>query len=142
MKRFGDIFHIAVESLFWVLFLWFVYLILLKIFGHSPTDTQLLYGGFSAIMIYLVGLTFTFGRFSGKADEFMSAAKNSFALMRNDMSVVKNDTSELKQDMSGLKRDVTVLKDDVNILKGDVTVLKDDVKVLKNDMHIVKKKIV
>jgi len=131
MKRFGDIFHLVVESLFWLSFLWFVYLILLKIFGHSPTDTQLLYGGFSAIMLYLVGLTFTFGRFSGKVDEFMSTAKHSFALMRSDISAVKDDLSAVKGDMSILKRDMSVLKQDVTVLKQDVTVLKDDVSVIK-----------
>jgi len=58
--------------------------IILKLTGHSPSDIQILYVGFAAIMSYLLAMSFKLGTFVGEVKEFMSTTKNSFAKMREE----------------------------------------------------------
>lgn len=55
-----------------------VLFLILKIMGHSPTDIQILYVGFSVMISYLLMMSYKIGIFVGKVNEFMDTTKNSF----------------------------------------------------------------
>lgn len=55
-----------------------VVFLILKITGHSPTDVQILYVGFSVVISYLLMMSYKIGMFVGKVDEFMDVTKNNF----------------------------------------------------------------
>jgi hypothetical protein len=52
--------------------------LILKLTGHIPTDTQILYIGFGAMMSYLLIMSYNLGQFVGEVREFMKITKNSF----------------------------------------------------------------
>jgi len=53
----------------------FIVLLLWKMLGDSPTELQILYGGFILIVSYLMTMTFKAGIFIGRVNEFMVTTK-------------------------------------------------------------------
>lgn len=82
LNQTGDILMKFIEkviiSIFILLTTVFVTLLILKITGHSPTDIQILYVGFSVLISYLLVMSYKIGLFVGKVNEFMNTTKNSF----------------------------------------------------------------
>ncbi|MDP2909202.1 MAG: hypothetical protein Q8N77_05330 [Nanoarchaeota archaeon] len=67
-----------IVSVFILLAIILAVFLILKITGHSPTDVQILYVGFSAVISYLLIMSYKIGLFVGKVNEFMNITKNSF----------------------------------------------------------------
>ncbi len=67
----------------------FIIQLILKLTGHSPTETQLLYIGMSGIISFLLAMSYKAGVFVGEVNEFMKTTKNSFAKLNEDMSGLK-----------------------------------------------------
>ena len=59
--------------------------LMLKLTGHSPTDTQILYIGFGAIISYLLVMSYKLGQFVGEVRAFMAISKNSFKKISRDV---------------------------------------------------------
>ena len=74
----------------WVLFIvlatLFVVQIIIKLTGHSPSDAQILYVGFGAIVSYLLAMSYKLGEFVGEVREFMKTTKNTFRKLGKDIS--------------------------------------------------------
>lgn len=62
-----------------------VVFLVLKITGHSPTDVQILYVGFSVVISYLLMMSYKIGVFVGKVDAFMNATKNNFKKLNEEL---------------------------------------------------------
>lgn len=84
-----DITQTIVEIIFWILVAILGYQLILKISGHSPTDITILYTGFGVIMSYLLIATYNFGKFMGRAEEFMDNSRESFNRIREDINKIK-----------------------------------------------------
>lgn len=95
-----DIFQLIIETIFWILIVIFIYQLILKITGHSPTDLTVLYTGFGVIAAHLLTLTYKFGRVEG----FMDNTKESFKRMKDDIGDLKKDITDLKKDMLDIKK--------------------------------------
>jgi ABC-type antimicrobial peptide transport system permease subunit len=67
-----------IALVFVLLTLILIVFLILKITGHSPTDVQILYVGFSVVISYLLMMSYKIGVFVGKVDAFMNATKNNF----------------------------------------------------------------
>ena len=80
-----DIFEIIIEILFYVLLVWLIIQILLKLFGNSPTIEMILTTGLGLIFAYLLKVS----KFIGKTEEFMENSKESFMRISRDMEEIK-----------------------------------------------------
>ncbi len=58
--------------------------LILKLTEHSPSDIQILYVGFAAIISYLLAMSYKLGIFVGEVKEFMNTTKNSFARLKEE----------------------------------------------------------
>ena len=74
---------------FIILTLILILFLILKITGHSPTDIQILYVGFSVIISYLLMMSYKIGMFVGKVNEFIDSTKNSFTKLSEDLKKKK-----------------------------------------------------
>ena len=99
-----NIFQLIIETIFWILIVIFIYQLILKITGHSPTDLTVLYTGFGVIAAHLLTLTYKTGSFSGRVEGFMDNTKESFKRMKWDINNLKNDITDLKKDMLDIKK--------------------------------------
>ena len=79
----------AVEIIFWIFLAILIYQLLLKIFGHSPTDLTILYTGFGVVLAYLLKITYKIAGFIGKSEEFMDNTKESFRRIKDDINNLK-----------------------------------------------------
>lgn len=59
--------------------------IILKLTGHSPTETQIIYIFIGAIISYLLVMSYNLGQFVGEVRGFMTISKNSFRKMGRDV---------------------------------------------------------
>ncbi|MDP2939706.1 MAG: hypothetical protein Q8O13_06500 [Candidatus Omnitrophota bacterium] len=75
----------VIASVFVLLTIILVVFLILKITGHSPTDVQILYVGFSVVISYLLMMSYKIGMFVGKVDEFMDATKNNFKKLNEEL---------------------------------------------------------
>lgn len=58
--------------------------ITLKLIGGSPTDIQILYVAFGAIVSYLLVMSYKMGTFVGEVREFMKTTKNTFSSIKQE----------------------------------------------------------
>lgn len=90
-------FQFIIEVLFWILLVVFVYQLILKISGHSPTDLTILYSGFSILITYILATTYKLGKFTGHVEEFMKNTKEHFRTLRGDISSLRKDVNEIRK---------------------------------------------
>ena len=100
MKGLDTFFQVFIEVLFWILLVWLLAQFILKFLGHSPTDIQVLYGGFVAIVAYLLEFSFRMGRFTGKVEEFMIVSKHSFTRLRAEVHDIRAEVHEIKEKLT------------------------------------------
>ena len=62
-KKSFDVIEIIVAIVATILAAIFIIQLLERIFGGSPTETELLYGGFSAMIVFFFGIIYRLGRF-------------------------------------------------------------------------------
>ena len=74
-----------IALVFVLLTLILIVFLILKITGHSPTDVQILYVGFSVVISYLLMMSYKIGMFVGKVDAFMNATKNNFKKLNEEL---------------------------------------------------------
>ena len=74
-----------IALVFVLLTLILIVFLILKITGHSPTDVQILYVGFSVVISYLLMMSYKIGVFVGKVDAFMNATKNNFKKLNEEL---------------------------------------------------------
>jgi len=84
-----NIIGIVFEVIFWILVVIFIYQLIAKITGNSPTDFTILYTGFGIISSYILVATYNFARFMGKVDEFMINSRGSFKKIKEDIEFLK-----------------------------------------------------
>jgi len=76
-----------------------IYLFLNRIFGHSPTDLQLilwLFGFFGTAMVKMFSLVYNINREIG---ELKTNTKESFNKIRTDVSEIEQEISEIKNSL-------------------------------------------
>ncbi|MCX6707932.1 MAG: hypothetical protein NT001_07435 [Candidatus Woesearchaeota archaeon] len=78
-------FGIVAIILFMIFALILLIQLILKLTNHSPTDTQILYIGFGAIISYLLIMSYKLGQFVGEVRGFMAISKNSFRKISRDV---------------------------------------------------------
>lgn len=74
-----------IVSVFILLTIILVIFLILKITGHSPTDVQILYVGFSVVISYLLMMSYKIGLFVGKVNEFMDTTKIGFKKLHEEL---------------------------------------------------------
>lgn len=75
----------VIVSVFILLTVILILFLMLKITGHSPTDTQILYVGFSVVISYLLMMSYKIGLFVGKVNEFIGTTKNDFKKLHEEL---------------------------------------------------------
>ena len=71
--------------IFYLFLFWFIYQILLKLTGHSPTVETILATGLGTVIAFLLAATLKIGEFMGQTRSFMENTKESFRRIREDM---------------------------------------------------------
>jgi hypothetical protein len=103
------------------------YLLLLKIFGHSPI-TEIVMG---AIATIIAGGILMLHKEFGKFSEFVETTKNSFKVVKDDVGEVKSDLKETKRDIKDFRQELTTFKistsDDLTSIKADIKIIKSGI---------------
>lgn len=79
-----------IQFIIWVVGIIVAFMLIQKIFGHSPTYEQIIVG----LLILLIGKVYTHGSELGALREFKKAALNSFSHIKEDMDNVKKNVQE------------------------------------------------
>jgi len=98
-----NIIGIVFEVIFWILVVIFIYQLIAKITGNSPTDFTILYTGFGIISSYILVATYNFARFIGRVDEFMGNAKIFMKDTKEFMINTKDSFQKIKEDINEIK---------------------------------------
>ncbi|MDP4012821.1 MAG: hypothetical protein Q8R00_04420 [Candidatus Nanoarchaeia archaeon] len=98
-----NLFQIIIETIFWILLVIFVYQLVLKITGHSPTELTILYSGFTIIVTYLLTATYRLGKFTGHIEEFMGTTKEFMRTTKESFVRNREDTSKIKEELSKIR---------------------------------------
>ncbi len=106
----GRIFEIVMEIMFWFSIAGVIYMLLLKITGHSPTDAQILYGIVGSTFVYLVAFSFKAGKFAGRVGEFMINTKE----FMNDTKTFMNENRE---SLHKIQHEIIEVKSDIRYMK-------------------------
>ena len=107
-KLFGEIIFFIVIILTIILIIQLV----LKMSGHSPTESQLAYIGFSSILGILLVSTLQNYKFQGK---FISTTKH----LKSDLKDIKENVKENRKNISLNREDITELKLNQKTLKSN-----------------------
>jgi len=90
MKQ-NKIFSFVITALFIIFAIILIVQIVLKLTGHSPTDTQIIYMALGAIISYLLVMSYNMGTFVGEMKEFTKVTKKSFVKLKEDVSELKRE---------------------------------------------------
>lgn len=123
MKNKTDFLIIFFTVVSWIMSCIVIYMILLKITGHSPTLDQIVVVIVSVNFAVASTLMFKFGRM----EEFMKSSKITF-------KKIGDDFNKMKVDISDIKKDVLELKSDMVYMKNDVAYMKKDIKKIENKL--------
>ncbi len=85
----------ATTALFIIFAIILIIQLTLKLTGHSPTETQLLYVSMGAIASYLLAASYKFGVFVGEMKGFVSATKAHMAEVRGFMGATQTHLAKL-----------------------------------------------
>ena len=105
-----DFFDMFFEILIWISFIIVCFMLLWKIFGNSPAESQIIYAITSGVFVYLIGFSLKAGKFAGKVEEFMSNAK---LFMGETKESFRRFEIETKEAIGKMNRNILELKADL-----------------------------
>lgn len=102
-----------------------IYMLLLKIFGYSPTIDQIILIVVTIGAGVSINTHFRFAHFKGKVEEFMHVTKNTFRKMHTEMKEMRSEFNteikEIRSDLEQMKRDIFELKRDMAVIKAKIS---------------------
>ncbi len=94
MKKHIDYFELLTKTMMWILGIIVIYMLILKIIGHSPTTETVLISFIGIITISLLNLYYRFGEFNNFIKEtfprFERNIKESFKRLKEDLVAIKD----------------------------------------------------
>lgn len=82
----------------------FITQIILKLIGESPSDVQILYLGFGAVISYLFIMSYKWGLFMGETKEFIRGNREFMRYSREFMSISKNTFRKLGEEVEEIAK--------------------------------------
>ncbi len=91
-----------------ILFIIGIYMLLIKITGHSPTLDQITLTLLAIIGGTIIKLMADFYRFEGKVEAHMETTKNTFMKIGNKLDSLESSVNKLKSDMRLVKHKLKI----------------------------------
>ena len=79
-----------IKVIFYILLVWLLIQIILKLSGNSPSLDSILTTGLGVIISYLLLATLQISHFTGKTSEFMENSKEAFKRIKKDIEELKD----------------------------------------------------
>lgn len=79
-----------IKIIFYILLVWLLIQIILKLSGNSPSLDSILTTGLGVIISYLLLATLQIANFMGKTSEFMENSKEAFKRIKEDIEKLKD----------------------------------------------------
>lgn len=112
---------ILTVSLIIVLFI-IIFMLIWRIFGDSPTILDLITTMMVGLVLYIIKIENSRGKFKGRFETFVHYTKESFSRVKEDISNLRND---IKENIKDIKTDITVFKKEI---KEDISKLRKEIK--------------
>ncbi len=100
--------QMILRLILFTIFVLILYMIILKLTGHSPTLDVITITILTLIVGGLTKLMADFYGFKGKAESHMEVTKNTFIKMGSKLDKLDNDVNELKSDMKLIKHKLKI----------------------------------
>lgn len=85
-----DYFELLTKTIMWILGIIVIYMLILKITGHSPTAEAVIIAFTGIIVTNLLFLNYKIGRHEEKFNNIRKDIKESFERIKADLEVIKN----------------------------------------------------
>ena len=89
MKEKIDYIELVIKTIMWILGIIVIYMLVLKIAGHSPTLESILLVFVGIIGTNLLFINYKIGKQEGKFNQFEYKIKDSFERMKKDLEEIK-----------------------------------------------------